>query len=257
MIRKGRLEVLQSFWARESSSFVESSEQPNLNAVDVRVPAWFREEERDRCGATLLQIASAAGQEDVTRWLLVELHADPTIPVPSSLAAIPVKTEEQSDNEVASTSTSTSRAAYDLAPTRAVRNIFRRAAYAHPDWWDWMGTGRVPSVLSPEKEEEAQRKKGARRKGLKERAKEREEEQAVAAAERQKREEEEARALERIRREGTAGAKKSTGPQKLGGGVSGGGLAGNAGLAGMSAEMRARIERERRARAAEARLTAK
>ena len=112
-----------------------------------------------------------------------------------------------------------------------------------PEWWDWAGMGpggaRVPSALTSEMEEAQASKARNRRAALRERARERE---AKAAAK---------PAPEPVPEPAPAPAPKPTrGPQKLGGG-------GPVGAdAGLSDEMRMRVEREKRARAAEARMQA-
>ena len=101
----------------------------------------------------------------------------------------------------------------------------------------------MPSILSVEMEEGREEKKKARRKGLKDKVKEREarekEREATTPSpppvQEVKRQKEDA----------------PNGPRKLGG-SSGGAES----VAGLTPEMRAKIERERRARAAEARLKA-
>lgn len=281
MVRKGRLEALQTQWASLTSlrehgelplgplpSSSQSSSDSSLATpplVDTRIPLWVREEDGVGAGGTLLHAAAAAGQESIVQWLLLEQRADPTIPLPSSslssagkqIAATtkmssPAISDDEDDSAPRRQSTGV-RKAYDLATTRNVRNIFRRAAYAHPDWWNWLddhdsggGSGaHVPSVLSPEMEEADQRKKGVRRKGLKERMKEREEAKKAEAA-----------AAPPSAPPPAAPAPlagKKGGPQKLGGPNTGGAVS-SATLDAMSPEMRAKIERERRARAAEARL---
>jgi len=271
MVDKGRLEALQTFWAAllSNPSFIDGgtlTSPANLNnrnsaAVDTPVPNWLREERKNHA-ATLLQVAAAAGQGDVVRWLLEDLRADPTVGVPSAVAPRgPADDGSEPEDAVEDNqegSVLISRKAYDLASTRGTRNVFRRAAYAHPDWWDWLGKGdagaRVPSVLSPEMEEADQRKKGTRRKGLKERMKEREEAAKVKAKA-------EAEALAEKEKLAAAEAAKltllkKTGPQRLGGvsGTTPGGTVSNPGMGAVNPEMRAKIERERRARAAEARL---
>jgi len=209
---------------------------------------------------TLLQVASAAGQEEVTRWLLEDLRADPTVPVLSRAAAAtraPSGAGFDSEGENApgtGPGSGTGRTAYTVATSKGVRNVFRRAAYAHPDWLDWETAARVPSVLSPELEEEQGKKKEARRKGLKEKMKEREEaaklKSQAAEADAKIKEAEEAAQRKKMQAAGKASASAKGGPQKLGGT----GSSGADGVAGLSAEMRTKIERERRARAAEARL---
>ncbi|KAH8116385.1 hypothetical protein DFH11DRAFT_1207251 [Phellopilus nigrolimitatus] len=232
MIKKGRLEVAKAFWEREGVS---------LGGVDITIPEWTGE----RVG-TLLQLASSSGQAEVTTWLLDELHADPTIPTPSGLP----RDTETSDSRpgspegLSSGVPVTNRTAYDLAGSRAVRDVFRRSAAARPGDWDWLGAGHIPSALSAEKEAERDSRKKERRKGLKDKIRERE------AREREQEEPEPADkpSVEIFVPPKTNDSRKS-GPQKLGGAPTAG-----EGLAGLTPEMRARIERERRARAAEARF---
>jgi hypothetical protein len=241
MVAKGRIDPLKSFWERKPD--ILSSPPAN-----TPIPEWAQAQEtRGLC--TLLQVASAAGQEAVTQWLLEDERADPTVSVPSGASIVSSIQPAASDSEgESSRPAGQMRKAYDVAATRATRNVFRRAAYAHPDWYDWRGAACVPSVLSPEMEAEREKKKTTRRTGLRDKLREREkarEEQARA---------EEAAAKEAAAREKEAAAKAklnapSTGPQRLGGA---GGSSGA--MAGLSPEMRAKIERERRARAAEARL---
>jgi hypothetical protein len=107
--------------------------------------------------------------------------------------------------------------------------------------WDWK-EAHVPSGLSEEKEEEENKKKAERRKGLKEKLKERDSKRAEAEAE------EERKAAAEVPAPVTTWSTGLTGPQKLGGKI------GGEGLGGMTPEMRMKIERERRARAAEARF---
>ncbi|KAJ3865890.1 hypothetical protein EV359DRAFT_62791 [Lentinula novae-zelandiae] len=213
MVSKGRLEPLIAFWEREGN---------NLGGINVRLPEWIGEKRV----ATLLQLATFSGQEDVTNWML-EMCADPTIPVPRS--------EDEADNvEGEESASKRRRTAYDLAQSRSIRDVFRRNAGAHPDWWDWFGAAHIPSVLSKEMEDGRDEKKKVRRKGLKDRLKERE------AKEKEKPTVEESAPFISI---------PSIGPHKLGGSAGD-----TAGTAGLTLEMKAKIERERRARAAEARL---
>ena len=273
MVKKGRLEALQAYWATLLSLQTES-ENPLVYSpstsdaasrlVDTPIPTWLRLEDATPAG-TILQLATASGQESLTQYLLVDLRADPTLPVPSSSSANPIpepSTEDEPNDDsipaqAISKGASYVRKAYDLASTRGVRNIFRRTAYEHPEWYDWLSTSsptsaNVPSLLTPAMEQSDQLKKSTRRKGLKDRMKEREaaaaEAQVIADEEERKKAKEREEVEARKRREGP-----SRGPQKLGG-PGGGGVASSGTLAAMSPEMRARVERERRARAAEARL---
>ena len=227
MVRKGRLEPLQAFWEKHSGTF---------GGVDEVVEEWADEGK----GMTLLMIASQAGQEDVTRWLLEDLRADPTLPLGGSGTAEEIPEADETDG----TSTPTKgrgRTAYDLTSSKPVRTVFRRLAHDHPEWHDWIGRAHVPSGLSEEKEQEQEKKKADRRKGMREKAKEREAKRPIAES-----------AVPEPAAPAPTPAKPLTGPQKLGGGRPGGDTSG---LAGLTPEMRQRIERERRARAAEARLT--
>jgi hypothetical protein len=236
MVRKGRMEPLQAFWAKHGETF---------GGVDGVVEEWAEE----GSGMTLLMIASQAGQEDVTRWLLEDLRADPTLTLGGGGGDEVKEADEQDSSADAPTSTTTTtttkgrgRTAYDLTASKPVRNVFRRLAHDHPEWHDWIGAAHVPSGLSEEKELEQEKKKADRRKGMREKAKEREAKRPAEVA-----------APEPVVAAPTP-AKPLTGPQKLGGGRPGGDTSS---LAGLTPEMRQRIERERRARAAEARLTGK
>jgi hypothetical protein len=226
MVRKGRMEPLQALWQKNGDGF---------GGVDKAVEDWADEGK----GMTMLMIAAQAGQEEVTRWLLEDLRADPTLAIGTASAQV----EETADEDDNAATKGRGRTAYDLTTSKSVRNIFRRLAHDHPDWHDWMGAGHVPSGLSEEKEQEQDKKRADRRKGLREKAKERE---AKRASERPEEPEPEVQAPEPPKG-------PTTGPQKLGGGRPGG----EASLAGLTPEMRMRIERERRARAAEARLAGK
>lgn len=229
MVTKGRLEPLKAFLERDDPSF---------GGVNAQIPEWAGEKR-----STILQLAVVHGQEEMIRWLLTEGKADPTIPVAS-------RSNEAEENEDPPSDTSETavarpkgsrRVAYDLARTKAVRDIFRQCAGLHPDTWDWLGAGHVPSVYNQEKEEEKDEKKKVRRKGLKDRVKERE------AKEKEKQPLEAPVEVKPVVRESVP----STGPRRLGG------QSGAAdGIAGLTPEMRMKVERERRARAAEARLKA-
>jgi hypothetical protein len=232
MVTKGRLDPLKTFWEREELV---------IGGVDIAIPEWTGE----RWG-TLLQVASQAGQEEVTKWLLEEAHADPTVAVPAGGANARQEDEGGHDSDTSEALSAlpagTRRTAYDLARARGVRNVFRRCAADHPEWWDWFGTARVPSALSKEMEEGREEKKKVRRKGLKDKVRERE------AKEREKEKDKPfVEVIEPVKPEPRQ--QDVTGPRKLGGA---GGAAD--GVAGLTAEMRAKVERERRARAAEARL---
>ncbi|KAG6813828.1 hypothetical protein H0H92_006772 [Tricholoma furcatifolium] len=234
MITKGRLEPFKAFWERES---------PVIGPIDVRIPDWTGERR-----ATLLQVAVQSGHEDLTQWLLEEARADPTIPVPNRKFDDPDDVDDgpnQSDSSdvLQVLPKGSRRTAYDLARTKGVRDVFRRCAASHPDWWDWLGAGRVPSVLSQQMEQEQEEKKKGRRKGLKDKVKERE------ARDREKEKEQ---PPPPVHVEPPKAVPQSNSASRRLGGSSGAGE----GVTGLTPEMRAKVERERRARAAEARMKA-
>lgn len=224
MVSKGRLEPLKGFWEREGEG---------IGGVDAPIPEWTGDRR-----VSLLQVAAQSGHEAVVQWLLFDLHADPTTPV--SLAWVKEGGIESDASDVEAPPAGSRRTAYDLARSRAVRDVFRRCAADHPDWWDWFGVAHVPSALSKEKEDERDDKKKQRRKGLREKMRERE------ARERER--EKTSEVVVPIE-EPPKSKEPPSGVQRLGG--SSGSTDSTAGL---TPEMRAKVERERRARAAEARL---
>lgn len=225
-------ELLRDKWTRfldmiekgrlEPAKAFWERESASLGNVNTPIPSWTGEKT-----GTLLQLASSSGQADITAWLLDDLHADPTIPAPTR------------DVDAESNSY---RTAYDLASTRAVRDAFRRSAAARPDEWDWLGAAHLPSVLNKEMEEERDSKKKERRKGLKEKIKSREAKERETEPLPPSIKQTEEKSKPQI-------SNGKVGPQKLGGAT-----IANEGIAGLTPEMRAKIERERRARAAEARF---
>ncbi|KAG5721348.1 Zinc finger protein [Termitomyces sp. T112] len=235
MVTKGRLEPLKAFWDREG---------PNIGSIDARIPEWTGERR-----ATLLQVATQAGHEDLILWLLEEVRANPTIPVSNPKSDDPDDPDDGDNRSDASDAPKTltkgsRRTAYDLARSKGVRDVFRRCAAAHPDWWDWLGAGRVPSVLSQQMEQVQEEKKKERRKGLKDKVRERE------AREREK--EKEQPPSPPVQEVPKSSMPQSNSMSNRLGGSTGAGE----GVAGLTAEMRAKVERERRARAAEARMKA-
>ena len=230
MVVKGRLDPLKTFLDRESST---------IGGVDALIPEWTGERR-----ATILQVAVQNGHEDVTRWLLEESRADPTIPVPLLKPGEVIEEDEGNKSDASlPVQKGSRRTAYDLARTKPIRDIFRRCAASHSDWWDWFGAARVPSALSQEMEEERDEKKKVRRKGLKERIKERE------AREKEKEKEYPVALPEPVETKVPVKEISNATPRRLGG-VAGAGTS----VAGLTPEMKARVEREQRARAAEARM---
>ncbi|TYJ59242.1 hypothetical protein B9479_000231 [Cryptococcus floricola] len=217
MVKKGRINALRAFWEKHSTEFLSLS-PPGAPVLEADAQSAFTQ-------SSLLTLASSAGQNEVLTYLLSDLHFNPTIPSPSDSTKRP----------------------YDLSATKTTRDIYRRVAYDNPELWDWK-LARVPEGLSEEQEAEQKEKKAGRRKGLKDKLKEREKTRQETVAKEEKEEEERRLKKEKEEREKPTrmGAK---GPQKLGSAGTG-----SEGLAGLSPEMRQQIERERRARAAEARF---
>lgn len=224
MVSKGRLEPLKQFWEKEQVNLVGGGGE----GIDIKVPKVVA----DYWGHTILQVAASSGQEGLVTWLLEETGADPTIGIPS----------EGPHDDLDGVVPSRRRTAYDLASTKEVRNAFRRCAGSHPDKWDWFGAGRIPSALTVDQEEQRDEKKKVRRKGLKDKIKEREARQP-AVSEPEPEPEEETKVV------GAFDFEEKTGPRKLGGTTGD-----NNAVLGLTPEMRAKLERERRARAAEARM---
>lgn len=247
MVRKGKVDALDALLTRHEADLLRPGgwDAPRSDDAAQRInaplPTWWRRGEAKSAAstvpATLLQLAALAGQAEVVQYLLVERRADPTLPVPR----VPTEEEEAPAPEAAH------RTAFDLASSKPARAVFRRLMADQPEWWDWAGMGpggaRVPSALTSEMEEAQASKARNRRAALRERAREREAKAAAKPAPEP--------APEPVPEPAPAPAPKPTrGPQKLGGG-------GPAGAdAGLSDEMRMRVEREKRARAAEARMQA-
>ena len=229
MARRGRLDALTSFVQSHSGS-----DQPDWCGP---LPQWM-EAPTIRATPTLLHVATAADQVDLVRWMLNERRVDPTVTVSISEGVV-----------------SSGKTPYEVAPSRAMRNTYRRCMADHPDWWNWVEAARVPSALTEEQEVE-QRSKGAERKNmLRNKMREREKEReavlkAAAEAERL------AKLEEAKERQASLLRSTHSGPQRLGG--SGPRLPASspvvAAVQGLTEEQMMRIDRERRARAAEARL---
>jgi hypothetical protein len=218
MTRKGRLEALAAFEAKNAGG--------DENWLG-RLPGWLDE---SKLAPTLLHLASSSDQAEVVRWLLFDKRADPTVAEPKT--------------------------PYELAPTRATRNVFRRCFAEHGDWWQWETQARVPSALTEEQENEQKSKNRDRKGKLKEKMAERQREKEIQEQEMAELEKKEAAKREEEERKKRLEGPGKRGPQRLGGGPPRALAARMDEAAGLSEEARRRIERERRARAAEARLGA-
>ncbi|GAA6036489.1 hypothetical protein JCM8097_003531 [Rhodosporidiobolus ruineniae] len=244
MVRKGRLDALAAFLDKYGPELESGSDLP-WGAL----PEWMRAEQPEVARTpTLLHVASAADQPAVVRYLLRTKRADPTVsslPSPSS--------SSPSSSSAGDDPTRPTPTAYDLAPSRLVRNEFRFLLHAEPGLWDWP-KAKVPSGLDEAKEKEREAKEQQKRDALRQKQAEREKKEAeeraaaeAAAAAKAQKERDDAAAARSL-----AGR---AGPQRLGG-------AGGAAVAavrergrdGLSEEQRARVMREERARAAEERF---
>ncbi|OZJ06097.1 hypothetical protein BZG36_01013 [Bifiguratus adelaidae] len=161
---------------------------------------------------TLLHIAASSGQPDIVQYLLNTANANPTI---------------VADN---------GKTPYEVAKDKETRNAFRRSMAAYPNLWDWMGAAKVPSALTQEMEAEQRRREDEKRKKEKERKKKTE-------SEKKAREQSKVSAAEEKANEFIGKT-----PGKHNAAIT----ADQIDLSRLTPEMRAKVERERRARAIEA-----
>ncbi|KAI8093888.1 uncharacterized protein BX664DRAFT_358263 [Halteromyces radiatus] len=173
---------------------------------------------------TVLHIAASQGHSKVVSMLLRDVGANPTI-----------------KNDIGKT-------AYEVAKDKMTRNVFRRCMCDLPDRWPWLVDARVPSPLTIEDEKEQLEK------DRKKKAKE-DERKRLMELERQQKEDarlakEEAELLEqRSKNNKKKGQMLDPMARAL--------RDNQVNVANMSPEARMRLEREKRARAAEARLKKK
>ena len=265
MVRKGKVEALALFLDKYGPELEQAGQVER--GVWGALPEWMDEA---RTTPTLLHVASSADRAEMVRWLLVEKRANPTVAAstPPPIRQPPPSSSTELDTIPPSVLPSAPPprpllTPYEVAPSRATRNVFRLLTTSHPGWWDWTGTGptgaRVPSGLTEEKEDERDKKSRDRRGKLKEKLKEREKDRdAKQAIERERQEMLEAeRAAKEAAELKRTGKNKvvPTGPQRLGGGPPRAIVAREMDAAGLTEEQRSRIQREQRARAAEARLS--
>jgi hypothetical protein len=170
---------------------------------------------------TMLHVAAGAGCNEFVACLLREHDADPTI------------------------ISDAGKSAYEVSKDKPTRNAFRRCMYDIPDKWDWLAEARVPSPLS-EKQEAEQTAKD-QKKLAKEKEKQRliDLERAKVEAKREAKETE--AKFEKMQAQ-RAKANMMPIARALGVGSSA------VNTANMSPEARMRLEREKRARAAEERM---
>ncbi|KAK0546655.1 hypothetical protein OC846_001372 [Tilletia horrida] len=277
-------------WGPSTSSTTASE---GRNTIDTPFPLWWRAHEaglpltelidpalQSESGAhvgekegepvptsvpsTLLQLAAESGAEEIVQYLLIERRADPTLAIlPLYRRRSVAPSTSESSPAASAAAPPPHRTAYDLCPSRPTRDIFRRLMADQPDWYDWAGMGpggaRVPSGLTNEMEEKRDGKQKERRNLLREKARARE---AAAASSSQNQQKAAAPSEPVAEVQASTPPPSSNVANRLGGG-GGSGPKNTAPSAlrqavdqqaGVTPEMRARIEREKRARAAEARM---
>ncbi|KAJ3107563.1 hypothetical protein HDU97_003868 [Phlyctochytrium planicorne] len=176
----------------------------------------------DPHGTSLLHIASSNSHASTVALLLAN-GADPTLAEASGKKRVP----------------------YEVATERDARDAFRRAFAEDPERWDW-AKAMVPSPLTKEMEERQKEKEREKRRKQKEKQKAQKEsaeaiEKATAKEEEERRKKEEE--LEKLQKAQKVGVIGKLGKREKEG-------------LGVTPEMRARLDREKRALAAEARIRA-
>ena len=231
LVKKGRAEAVSNHLLKHG---IDAS-QP--------LPLTSSSEYDLRRTPTILHLASHHGQAPVVKILLEKHNADPTMTTASALNQQQQQQQQQEGEEgedAAQQGAAGSFTAYDIAKDKETRNAFRRAMALLPDSWDWIGGAHVPSALTPDMEAEQERKAKEKTRKLldaeRERKKTREVNRPVTAA--------------------TAEPITSTGSSSSQSVMSKNMAAVSAANSHLSPEMRMRLERERRAAAAEARMAA-
>ncbi|KAI8967101.1 hypothetical protein BDF20DRAFT_902592 [Mycotypha africana] len=181
---------------------------------------------------TLLHMVASMGNGagELIKELLIRYDADPTIVSDAG------------------------KTAYEVCKDKEARNAFRRCMCDYPDKWDWLEKGRVPSPLTEKQEQEQLAKEKKRLEKEKERKRLMELEQARLEAEREAKEkEDQMRKQQQQQQIINQKARFASTARKLGSGNNSSSSSLNDTLQ-MSPEARMRLEREKRARAAEERM---
>lgn len=190
---------------------------------------------------TILHLAAHHGQAHCVKLLLEKHNADPTTTTLSAAKAAAAIDGDGDDDEEAGGLTGSSFTAYDIAKDKETRNAFRRAMALSPESWDWVGLAHVPSALTPEMEAEQERK-----------AKEKTRKLLDAERERKKTSSRPGTPTNRSGATTPTSAPTSTSSSLLSKNLA----TATSANSQLSPEMRMRLERERRANAAEARMAA-
>jgi len=237
MVTKGKLTALQEFVKKHEGT---------SGGWFGRMPGRLvegRPELTSGC-VSLLQLGALADQTAVVEWMLAETESDPTM--------VDVKRGASTKGHLTP---------YELAPSRPTRNVFRRAMARQPGRCDWITKAKVPSALTEEIESNQSLKNKEWNKKIKEKLKERERARALneksLLATAHEKDTEPADGPSGRQQQQQQQRKPEASANRLGGGPVSrkpAVLSSTSSLLGLSDDQRLRLERERRARAAEARL---
>ncbi|KAF9427021.1 hypothetical protein BGZ94_005644 [Podila epigama] len=234
LIKKGRAEAVSSHIIKHNVDAAALLPVSNSTEYDMRRTP------------TLLHLASHHGHPQVVKILLEKHNADPT--VTSARALDQQDPSDELNDPSGFAAAATSLTAYDVAKDKETRNAFRRAMALLPDKWDWVGQAHVPSALTPEMEAEQERKAKEKTRKLLEAERER------------KKTREASRPTTPVGNNTKTSVTSSSSPSSsslTSASLMSKNLASaSAANSHLSPELRMRLERERRANAAEARMTA-
>ncbi|SAM85770.1 related to VMS1-component of a Cdc48p-complex involved in protein quality control [Ustilago bromivora] len=257
MVRKNRTEALMTFLSKNEEDILDGK-------MDTRLPDWLLEQEANEAGpsapasrlmpTTILQLAAEAGSESVTRYLLEEKDANPTLPT-ERLGELRKRFSAADKTQDEASAEMPHRTAYDLCNTKEVRNVFRRMMAEHPDRYDWggmsSGGARVPSALTEEMQDHQNAKQKDRRAAMREKARERANKAAEKATFTPAQLEDQVSKAETIEPKSSHQTTNRLGGTNVASRTL---LQQRDEQQGLTPEMRVRIEREKRARAAEERI---
>ncbi|KAI8337712.1 hypothetical protein BC941DRAFT_426002 [Chlamydoabsidia padenii] len=229
LVKQGKVNLVQSYLEKHSdlpvidrlpSSLIDGSIHNGGSSDYGRYPS-------------ILHLAASQGHAQVVSMLLRDIGSNPTV-----------------KNDIGKT-------AYEVSKDKATRNVFRRCMCDFPDRWSWLAEARVPSPLTLEEEKEQLEK------DRKKKAKEDERKRLIELERQQKEDErlakEEAEILEARNRvtSNSRNKKKSTGGGQMLDPMARALRDNQVNVANMSPEAKMRLEREKRAKAAEERLKKK
>ncbi|KAI8598401.1 hypothetical protein EDD21DRAFT_309461 [Dissophora ornata] len=100
---------------------------------------------------TVLHLAAHHGQSKTVELLLEEHHANPTMTIASLVQQMGSEHHPVKEDLIDLVVHGKPLTAYDVAKDKETRNAFRRAMAKMPEAWDWIGLAYVPSPLTVEK----------------------------------------------------------------------------------------------------------